>query len=59
MTDERTFTLHQVDQARTDFAIIEDRLEAICARLARVPARVEMARTTLDDRRSGAGDLVD
>jgi hypothetical protein len=47
MTDERTFTLHQVGQARTDFAIIENRLEAIYARLARVPTRVELARTAL------------
>jgi hypothetical protein len=61
MTNEHTFTLHQVDQARTDFAIIEDHLEAIYARLARVPTRVEVARTALmgDDRWRGAGDPVD
>jgi hypothetical protein len=47
MTDKRTFTSHQVDQARTDFAIIEDQLEAIYARLARTPTRVELARTEL------------
>jgi hypothetical protein len=47
MRDKRTFTLPQVDQARTDFAIIEDRLEAIYARLARVPTRVELALTAL------------
>jgi len=40
MADERTFTLHQVDQNPTDFAIIEDQLEAIHARLARVPTRM-------------------
>ena len=48
MADECTFTLHQVDQARTDFAIIEDHLEAIYARLARVPTRVDLARTGCD-----------
>ena len=58
MTDERTFTLHQVDQARTDFAIIEDELEAIYARLARVPTRVEMARTALMGMIGGAGLVI-
>jgi hypothetical protein len=33
---ERYLTLRQADQARTDFAIIEDELEAIYARLHRV-----------------------
>jgi hypothetical protein len=47
MTDEGTFTLHQADQARTDFAIIEDELEAIHSRLARMPTRVEIARLAL------------
>ena len=47
MTDERTFTLHQVDQARTDFAIIEDQLEAIFARVARLPCRGELWRACL------------
>jgi hypothetical protein len=36
-----------VDRARTDFSIIDDHLEAIYARLARVPTRVEVARMTL------------
>jgi hypothetical protein len=45
--DEQRFTLRQVDQARTDFAIIEDHLEAIYARLARVPTRLELARAAL------------
>jgi hypothetical protein len=35
---ERYFTLRQTDQARTDFAIIEDRLEAIFARVGPVAA---------------------
>ena len=44
MTNVHHLTLRQADQARTDFAIIEDHLEAIHARLARVPTRVEIAR---------------
>ena len=47
MTNVHHLTLRQADQARTDFAIIEDHLEAIHARLARVPTRVEIARLTL------------
>jgi hypothetical protein len=47
MSDERTFTLHQVDQARTDFAIIEGDLEAIYARVARLPSRGELWRVCL------------
>ena len=38
---ERRLTLRQADQARTDFAIIEDDLEAIYARLAQIPTRSE------------------
>ena len=49
MTNVHRLTLRQADQARTDFAIIEDHLEAIHARLARVPTRAEMARTALWD----------
>jgi hypothetical protein len=45
--DEQRFTLHQVDQARTDFAIIEDHLEAIYARLVRISTRMELARAAL------------
>ena len=40
-------TLRQADQARSDFAIIESDLEAIYARLARVPTRGDLARTAL------------
>jgi hypothetical protein len=43
MTDNRTFTLHQADQARTDFAAIESDLEFIVEQLARLPTRKEMA----------------
>jgi hypothetical protein len=44
---EHRLTLQQADQARTDFAIIEDDLEAICARLAKIPTRSETLRLTL------------
>jgi hypothetical protein len=46
MTDER-YTQRLVGQARTDFAIIEDDLEAIYARLARMPTRAELVRAAL------------
>jgi hypothetical protein len=41
------FTLRQADQARTDFAIIEDALEAIHKRLSQLPTRNEVWRTVL------------
>jgi hypothetical protein len=41
------FTLRQADQARTDFAIIEDDLEAIYARLAKIPTRSETLKLAL------------
>ena len=44
---ERRLTLRQADQARTDFAIIEDDLEAIYARLAKMPTRSETLKLTL------------
>ena len=49
MPDEDTarLTLRQADQARTDFAIIEDELEAIYARLARLPSRGQLWRICL------------
>jgi hypothetical protein len=36
------FTLRQANQARTDFAIIEDELEAIQAQFARLPKRGQL-----------------
>jgi hypothetical protein len=44
---ERYLTLRHADQARTDFAIIEDDLEAIYARVARLPSRGEVWRVCL------------
>ena len=41
------FTLRQVDQARTDFAIIEDELEAIHKRLSQLPTRNEVWRAAM------------
>jgi hypothetical protein len=42
-------TLRQADQARTDFAIIEDGLDAIYARLAKIPMRIETLKLALSD----------
>jgi hypothetical protein len=47
MPDEHAFTLRQIGQTRTDFAIIEAELEAIHARLARVPTRGDLALAAL------------
>jgi hypothetical protein len=47
MPDERTFTLRQVDQARTDFALIESHLEFIASQLAQRPTRRDLAGTAL------------
>jgi len=41
------FTLRQADQARTDFAIIEDELEAIHKRLGQLPTRREVWQAAL------------
>jgi hypothetical protein len=58
MTDNRTFTLHQADQARTDFAIIEDLLEAIHAQLAQIPRRRELWHAVALGMALGAGVAV-
>ena len=44
---EHRLTLRQADQARTNFAIIEDDLEAIYARLAKIPTRSETLKLAL------------
>jgi hypothetical protein len=45
--DPTRFALRQVDQARTDFAVIEDELEALHARLSKIPTRSETLRLAL------------
>ena len=47
MSDQHQFTLRQVDQARSDFALIEGHLEFIAGQLARVPTRGELAKAAL------------
>jgi hypothetical protein len=37
MPDERILALRQADQARSDFALIEDQLEFMMGQLARMP----------------------
>jgi len=44
---EHRLTLRQADQARTDFAALESDLEAIMARIARLPTRSDLAKTAL------------
>jgi hypothetical protein len=47
MPDENILTLRRSDQARTDFAQIEDHLEFISYQLARRPTRGDLALTAL------------
>ena len=47
MSDERTLTLQQADQARTDFALLESNLEFIASRLSRLPTRRDLAMAAL------------
>jgi hypothetical protein len=47
MPDENIVQLRAVDQARTDFALIEGNLEFIAGQLARVPTRGDLAKTAL------------
>jgi hypothetical protein len=47
MPDPHILALHQADQARTDFALVESNLEIVMAQLARIPTRKEQARNTL------------
>jgi hypothetical protein len=47
MTDQRQFTLRQVDESRTDFAALESNLEFIAGQLARLPTRRDLAKTAL------------
>jgi hypothetical protein len=42
LVEDIRLALRTADQARTVFAIIEDELEAICARLARLPSRGQL-----------------
>ena len=42
-----SLTLRQADEARTDFALIEDRLEFLAGQLARVPTRAYLCRVLL------------
>jgi hypothetical protein len=51
---ERRLALRQADQARSDFAMIETELEAIHARLARMPTRQDLWRAVLMGMLGGA-----
>jgi hypothetical protein len=47
MADEHTLTLRQADQARTDFAAIEDDLQFITGQLSQLPTRGYLCRVLL------------
>jgi hypothetical protein len=47
MSDERTLTLRQADQVRTDLALIEDQPEFLAGQLARLPTRAYLCRVLL------------
>jgi hypothetical protein len=47
MSDERTFTLRQVDQARGDLYAIADEIEVLKAQIARLPSRAYASRRAL------------
>lgn len=47
MPNENILTLRQADQARTDFAFIEDQLEFLAGQLARLPTRRDLAKAAL------------
>ena len=47
MPDRYPLTLHQVDQARSDFAAIESDLQFVMEQLARLPTRRDLAKAAL------------
>ena len=47
MPNEHALALRQADQARTDFALIEEHLDFISGQIASVPTRVYLCRTLL------------
>ncbi len=47
MQNENIVQLRAVDQARTDFALIESNLEFIAGQLAKQPTRGDLAKTAL------------
>jgi hypothetical protein len=47
MPDKNIFTLRHVDQARTDFALIESNLEFSASQLANQPTRGDLAKAAL------------
>lgn len=47
MSDKRTLTLRQADQARADFALLESDFQFIMGQLARLPTRRDLAMAAL------------
>ena len=47
MNDEYPLALRQADAARTDFALLEQHMEFLASRIARLPTRAYLCRTLL------------
>ena len=47
MPDENILQLRATDQARTDFALIENHLELMMGQLSRLPTRGDLAKAAL------------
>lgn len=58
MLDERSFTLRQIDQARSDFAVIADDLEFIKGQLARQFRLAGAAENYFSSRRVTSGEPI-
>jgi hypothetical protein len=54
MSNERSFTLRQIDQARGDLYAISDDLEFLKVQLTRLPTRSELWRAALIGTLSGS-----
>jgi hypothetical protein len=55
MSDERPFTLPQIDQARGDLYALQDDLDFIRVQLARLPTRNEVWRAAMLGMLGGCG----
>jgi hypothetical protein len=58
MSDERPFTLRQIDQARGDLYALQDDLDFIRVQLARLPTRNEVWRAAMLGMLGGAAAAV-
>jgi hypothetical protein len=54
MPDDRSFTLQQIDRARTDFALLAHDIDFLKGQLARLPSRAYVSRVALMAMLSGS-----